>query len=112
MPGVHDFTNYLKRGYGRSSYQAAMDIRQGLLDREDAWELIEEFDTEEPYALAYFLEVTGYSKAEFYDIMRKKRKSELAGADMKIRKKNRPSGEVLRPFVQQLIDDENKKEKL
>lgn len=108
MPGVHDFTNYLKRGYGRSTYQAAMDIRQGLLDREDAWQLIEELDTEEPHALAYFLEITGYSKEEFYDIMEKKRKPQLAGADMKIRKKTRPNREVSRPFVQQFIEEVRK----
>lgn len=105
MPGVHDFTNYLKRGYGRSTYQAAMDIRQGLLDREDAWDIIEEFDTEEPYALEYFLEITGYTKEEFYDRMEKLKKPELKNTKIKVKEKTRKSAEVLRPFVQQLIEE-------
>ncbi|MBP9191529.1 MAG: N-acetyl sugar amidotransferase, partial [Ignavibacteria bacterium] len=31
MPGMHDYTNYLKRGYGRATYQASVDVRNGLL---------------------------------------------------------------------------------
>ena len=104
MPGVHDFTNYLKRGYGRSSYQAAMDVRNGLMDREEAWEIIKEFDTEEPYALEYFLEVTDYSKEEFYAVMEGLRKEKLKGTEVPVNKKTRPSRETLRPFVQEFID--------
>jgi N-acetyl sugar amidotransferase len=104
MPGVHDFTNYLKRGYGRSSYQAAMDVRNGLMDREEAWEIIKEFDTEEPYALQYFLKIAGYSKEEFYSIMEKLRKEKLQGVDIPVREKTRPSRETLRPFVEEFIE--------
>lgn len=105
MPGVHDFTNYLKRGYGRSSYQAAMDIRNGLMDRDEAWKIIEEFDTEEPYALEYYLEATGYTREEFYEVMKSLRKPELKDVEVPVKKKNRASRETLRPFVRTLIDD-------
>ena len=37
MPGMHDFTNYLKRGYGRSTYQASVDVRNGLLSSEEGF---------------------------------------------------------------------------
>lgn len=104
MPGVHDFTNYLKRGYGRSSYQAAMDVRNGLMDREEAWEIIKEFDTEEPYALEYYLEATGYTKEEFYEIMGSLRKEKLKGAEVPVRQKTRPTRERPRPFVQEFIE--------
>ncbi|MEZ4822972.1 MAG: hypothetical protein R2942_11335 [Ignavibacteria bacterium] len=39
MPGMHDYTNYLKRGYGRATYQASVDVRNGLLTREEGFEL-------------------------------------------------------------------------
>ena len=42
--------------------------------------------------------------------MKKKRKPQLAGANMKVKEKTRLSREVLRPFVEQLIEEENKKD--
>ena len=77
MPGVHDFTNYLKRGFGRATVQASMDVRQGLMNRLDALELAGEIDKLEPEALSYFLEITGYSKEEFYSVMKEKRCSAI-----------------------------------
>ena len=35
MPGIHDLTCYLKRGFGRSTNQASVDVRNGLLKQED-----------------------------------------------------------------------------
>jgi len=39
MPGMHDFTCYLKRGYGRSTFHASVDIRNGLMTREEGFEI-------------------------------------------------------------------------
>ena len=72
MPGVHDYTNYLKRGFGRATVQASMDVRQGLMTREDALKIAEDIDFNEPQALQYYLQITGYSKKEFYEIMEEK----------------------------------------
>jgi len=105
MPGVHDFTNYLKRGYGRTSYQASMDVRNGLMDREEAWEIIRQNDCEEPYVLDYYLEATGYTREEFFEIMARQRQDQLVDIDVTIRKKERPSREVLRPFIQQFLEE-------
>ena len=40
MPGVHDYTKYLKRGYGRATDHASQDVRAGLMTREEAFRLI------------------------------------------------------------------------
>ena len=73
MAGVHDYTCYLKRGFGRSTWQASNDIRRGLLSKIDAEKLVEQYDNERPHALDYYLKITGYSEKEFMDIMKKKR---------------------------------------
>ena len=52
MPGVHDFTCYLKRGYGRGTFHASVDVRTGLLNREEGFELAKKHDSERPEVLA------------------------------------------------------------
>ena len=69
MPGVHDFTKFLKRGYGRGTDFAAQDRRAGLMSRDEAYNLVREYDPAEPAALKYYLEITGYSREEFFNIM-------------------------------------------
>lgn len=66
MPGVHDFACYLKRGYGRASYQASVDVRNGLMTREEGQALAESYDPERPHALDYYLDITGLTEPEFY----------------------------------------------
>ena len=75
MPGVHDYTKFLKRGYGRGTDFAAQDRRAGLMTREEANRLVREYDPAEPDVLDYYLEITGYSRKEFYDIMDKHRET-------------------------------------
>lgn len=69
MPGVHDYTKFLKRGFGRGSDFASQDVRAGIITREEGFELAKEFDFDEPEILEYYLERTGYTKDEFYEIM-------------------------------------------
>jgi hypothetical protein len=106
MPGMHDFTNYLKRGYGRASYQASVDVRNGLLTREEGFELAKKFDTEIPEALDYFLNITGMSKDEFYAMMREKRIGPARRSELPIVEKTRKNKERILPFAQQLIEKE------
>ncbi len=73
MPGIHDYTKFLKRGYGRGTDFAAQDLRAGLITREEANQIIREHDPMEPEILDYYLEISGYSREEFYEIMAKKR---------------------------------------
>lgn len=109
MPGLHDFTNYLKRGYGRATVHASMDVRSGLLNREDAKQIAEEFDQIEPEVLNYYLEITGLSREDFYATMKAKQKDVLV--DKLIPVKNLDDQEVKKPFVLELIEEMRSKKK-
>jgi hypothetical protein len=67
---VHDYTKFLKRGFGRGSDHASADVRAGLLTREEGFELAKKHDTERPPALDEYLEITGLTEEEFLDVMR------------------------------------------
>ena len=73
MPGVHDYSKFLKRGFGRATDHASQDVRAGLLTREEAFELIKEYDPKRPEALDYYLEITGFTEQEFEDILKSQR---------------------------------------
>ena len=73
MPGVHDFSKYIKRGYGRGTDFASQDVRAGLMTREEAMELARTVDSKVPDALEKYLEITGYSEEEFYEILKEQR---------------------------------------
>jgi len=111
MSGMHDFTCYLKRGYGRATYQASVDVRNGLLTREEAFELIRKHDPEIPEALDYYLKVSGSTKEEFYKDMEKIRHPKMRGIDVPVKKKTRKNAERILPFPQQLIEKFREKTK-
>ena len=102
MPGVHDFTCYQKRGYGRSTFQASVDVRNGLLTREEAFELAYKFDTERPDALDYFLSITGLSEEDFYKIIQSKRLEKIKDHNLPITPKI--NKKIIKPFFQELIE--------
>lgn len=103
MSGVHDYTCYLKRGFGRTTGQASVDVRNGLLTRKEGFELIRKHDQERPDALDYYLKVTGLSEEEFYDVMQKKKLAKLKDTVLPIHPKVKPNAERLVPFVEQII---------
>jgi N-acetyl sugar amidotransferase len=104
MPGMHDFTCYLKRGFGRTTWQASVDVRNGLLTRQEGFELIERHDQERPEALDYYLKVTGMTEEEFYATMEGRRVPQLTGRELPIHPKSQPNAERILPFVEQLIE--------
>lgn len=69
MAGLHDYTKFLKRGFGRATDHASRDVRAGLLTREEAFELIAAHDPERPKILDWYLETTGFSEEEFLKVM-------------------------------------------
>jgi N-acetyl sugar amidotransferase len=73
MPGVHDYSKWIKRGYGRGTDFASQDVRAGLMTREEAFEVAKKVDSERPSALDYYLEITKYSEEEFEKILRAQR---------------------------------------
>ncbi|MBV9159692.1 MAG: N-acetyl sugar amidotransferase [Candidatus Kaiserbacteria bacterium] len=108
MSGMHDFTCYLKRGYGRATEQASLDVRNGLLTRDEAFALIAEHDPEKPEALDYYLAITGQSEQEFYATMEKIRVPQMRGIDIPVKEKHAKNEERILPFPEQLIQKFNK----
>lgn len=74
MAGVHDYTKFLKRGFGRATDHASADVRAGLLTREEAFELAKKHDTERPPALDFYLGLTGFTEEEFFAVMTEHRR--------------------------------------
>ena len=91
MAGMHDFTCYLKRGFGRSTWQASVDVRNGLLTRKEGFDLIRHHDQERPEALDYYLSITGMSEKEVYDVMREKKLGNLKNIDLPVHSKEKPN---------------------
>ena len=103
MAGMHDFTCYLKRGFGRSTWQASVDVRNGLLTREEGFELISRYDREQPEALDYYLKLTEMSEEEFFAIMEEMKVDELKDLTLPIHIKTAKNAEKIVPFVEQII---------
>jgi N-acetyl sugar amidotransferase len=77
MAGLHDYTKYLKRGFGRATDHASQDVRAGIITREEGFELAKQHDPVRPDALDYYLEITGLSEDEFYTVMAEHRHEKL-----------------------------------
>ena len=109
MSGVHDFTCYLKRGFGRATWQASVDVRNGLLTREEGFELIKKYDREKPGALDYYLKITGMNEREFLEIIKNQRHPHLQNKKIPVIEKTSQNAEKTVPFVQQIIQKHLKK---
>lgn len=84
MPGVHDYANYLKRGYGRATFHASADVRAGIISREEAFEKLVPLDSVVPQGLDYYSEITGIERDEFERILGEQRHSALGSQELKI----------------------------
>jgi len=77
MEGMHSYTKFLKRGFGRGTDHVSQDVRTGLLTREEGFELANKYDTEKPDAMKLLLKETGLSEEEFNKIMKEHREKNL-----------------------------------
>lgn len=68
MQGVRDYIKFIKRGYTRPSHLVSIDIRNNRMKRDDALNLIREYEGKEPPSLDIFLEFIGLTKEEFYEV--------------------------------------------
>lgn len=68
---VRDWQKFTKRGFGRTTFQASKDIRDGLMTREEALKLVENLDGKRPKALDQFLKETDMTEDEFNEITRR-----------------------------------------
>lgn len=103
MAGIHDFTCYLKRGFGRATYQACFDVRAGLLTREEGFELARK-DCTRPEALDYYLKITGMTESEFAETMKKCRVPQLKEVELPIQPPDHSNRERIKPFFEALIE--------
>lgn len=103
MAGVHDFACYLKRGYGRATFQACVDVRAGLMTREEGIKLAREIESQKPGALDYYLKITGMSEDLFYNTLKELRGQKLLNIDIPVLEKLKPTKKEI-PFFEQLIN--------
>jgi N-acetyl sugar amidotransferase len=74
----HYFTTYIKFGLGRASYDAAQEIRNNKITREEGVALVKKFDSEFPHK--YFREILDYmniSEDKFWECVDKFRSPHL-----------------------------------
>lgn len=69
--GMRDYAKYVKRGYGRTNHLATIDIRNGVLTRDEGLGLEAEFDGKRPASLDWFLEILQITEDDFYAILEK-----------------------------------------
>jgi len=76
---VHQYLKVLKFGYGRATDHACEDIRNGRLSREEAKELVREYDLGDlsDYYVDDFVKYVGFSHEEFFDIVERYRNNEI-----------------------------------
>lgn len=75
LQGVQDYLKYIKRGYGRMSHLASIDIRNGRLTREKAMQMVEQWEGRRPGSLDALLKWLNLSEVEFYEIANRHRVS-------------------------------------
>jgi len=69
VQGVRDYIKYLKRGFGRTTHLASIDIRNHRLTREQGIELVNAYDGKRPAALDRFLKILGITEDQFMEIV-------------------------------------------
>ena len=65
MQGIRDYLRYIKRGYGRTTHLATIDIRNGRMARDEGLKLVDKYDGKRPESLPHFLEMLALSEDEF-----------------------------------------------
>ncbi len=74
----HHYFSLLKFGYARATGDAAHEIREGLIEREEAVSLVHRYDTEFPQInFKLFLEYCDFSEEYFWEICEKWRNMNL-----------------------------------
>ncbi len=66
--GIRDYLKFMKRGFGRTTHLASIDIREGVKTRDEGVKLIQEYDGKRPASLDVFLELIGITEDEFNEI--------------------------------------------
>jgi hypothetical protein len=73
MQGVQDYLKFIKRGYGRMSHLASIDIRNDRLTRDEAIKLIQQWEGLRPASLDVLLHWLNISEEQFNEIANRHR---------------------------------------
>lgn len=95
--GVRDYCKYLKRGFGRTTHLASIDVREGRISREEALRLEEKYDGKRPASVDAFLDEIGLTEPEFMDILQQHTVEPWRG----VRFEDRPE---TGPFLENTLD--------
>jgi len=71
MQGSRDYIKFMKRGFGRTTHLASIDIRNKRLDRDKGKELVKLYDGKRPRSLQLLMKILNLNEKEFYDIIKK-----------------------------------------
>ena len=78
IDGFHYFTTYIKFGIGRATYEAAQEIRNGHISRDEGVALVQKYDGEFPSKyFADFLQYCKISEDEFWQVIDNNRSPHL-----------------------------------
>lgn len=69
MQGVRDWTKYLKRGFARTTHLTSIDIRNGRKTRDEAVELVKQYDGRRPPSLDLFLRYLDITEEQYMEIV-------------------------------------------
>ena len=67
--GVRDWSKFIKRGFGRTNHLASIDIRKGIMAREQGLELVRQYDGKRPASLDIFLKEINITEEQFLEWM-------------------------------------------
>ena len=68
---VRDYQKFIRRGFGKASFQASKDVREGLIGRTKALELVEKYEGKVPSNMKQFCEEIGTTPEEFVEMTSK-----------------------------------------
>ncbi len=100
MPGVHDYSKFLKRGFGRGTDFSSLDLRNGLMDLNEARNISFLYDSNKPKILEYFLKITKISENEFNKFIKKLRENNqnisIKNLEKYVKKRNLPADNIIK----------------
>jgi N-acetyl sugar amidotransferase len=104
MAGVHDYAKFIKRGFGRATDHVSVDVRAGLMTRQEGMELARTVDAERPEALDYYLKITGLSEEEFIEALKAHRTGTMETLPQMYQLGPKPAKPTIRPAVVDRIE--------
>lgn len=111
---IHDYLKFLKYGYGRGTDHAHREVSTGRMSREEAIDIVEQYDPVRPDSLELYLDFLGLTEEEFEaaidpmrdpDIWKRKENGEWVRRDSVANHRNDPGVDDVRL---ELVSPENR----